>query len=336
MPVARSYLVTDAGFALRFGACLAAALLSALLAAVVLGDGAAAFVDMVSTRFSHKLIALTGSSPLLSWALLGLLSSSCCALKLLLGFFSFGCAGFNTWLGPCRPGFLALTLLAQAWSWLRVATQPSWQPFQWRGAAASSAVCLALSFLPEVLHATLKARARAGAKATAVGAAGTTGSGNGSGVGSAQGDGVRVVYDIEGLGCIACVNTVSRALDAEESVVVSSVDIEAGTVTVVLKEAGAAGGVAELLDGIGFPATLRDGAEGGAGKSGAAKTKGGGTMAAAAKSGPAAEAVVAAAAAGERGGGGSDDGDGKEDGVKGRETKPVRRRSARTRARRAG
>ena len=332
MPVARSYLVTDAGFALRFGACLAAALLSALLAALVLGDGAAAFVDMVSTRFSHKLIALTGSSPLLSWALLGLLSSSCCALQLLLGFFSFGCAGFNTWLGPCRPGFLALTLFAQAWSWLRVATQPSWQPFQWRGAAASSAVCLALSFLPEVLHATLTARARAGAKATAVGAAGT-GSGNGNGVGSAQGDGVRVVYDIEGLGCIACVTTVSQALGAEESVVVSSVDIEAGTVTVVLKEAGAAGGVAELLDGIGFPATLRDGAEGGAGNGGAVETQGNVTTTTAAASGPAKEVVVAAAAAGER------DGDGKvdeEDGVKGRATKPVRRRSARTRARRAG
>ena len=49
------------------------------------------------------------------WSLMGLLSSSCCALQLLLNLASMGCAGFNTWLGPVRPHMRALTVLVQIW-----------------------------------------------------------------------------------------------------------------------------------------------------------------------------------------------------------------------------
>ena len=41
------------------------------------------------------------------WSLLGLLSSACCVLQIILNLFSFGCAGFNTLLGPVRPPLIA-------------------------------------------------------------------------------------------------------------------------------------------------------------------------------------------------------------------------------------
>ena len=56
---------------------------------------------------------LRGAHGLEWWAALSLLSSSCCALQLLLNAFSLGCAGFNTYLGPLRPFFLALTAHAR-------------------------------------------------------------------------------------------------------------------------------------------------------------------------------------------------------------------------------
>lgn len=64
---------------------------------------------------------------------LGLLSSSCCLVQLVLNAASFGCAGFNTVLGPLRPLFLALTLH------LYVPLRPV------------SAVALAIALSPELL-----------------------------------------------------------------------------------------------------------------------------------------------------------------------------------------
>lgn len=81
------------------------------------------------------------------WSLLGLLSSSCCALQILLNAFSFGCAGFNTTLGPLRPTFVALTLLVQATSW-HVALP---RPWQWAPTAATTLLAATLTLLPEAL-----------------------------------------------------------------------------------------------------------------------------------------------------------------------------------------
>jgi hypothetical protein len=51
------------------------------------------------------------------WFLMGMLSSSCCIVQLVLSALSFGCAGFNTWLGPVRPLMLAITTWLQLYSW---------------------------------------------------------------------------------------------------------------------------------------------------------------------------------------------------------------------------
>lgn len=82
------------------------------------------------------------------WSLLGLLSSSCCALQLILNSMSMGCAGFNTVLGPIRPTLLSLTIMLQMGSWY-----VAWsRPWQWAPTAISSMLVLFLSFLPELLH----------------------------------------------------------------------------------------------------------------------------------------------------------------------------------------
>ena len=82
------------------------------------------------------------------WSLLGLLSSSCCALQLLLNALSMGCAGFNSILGPWRPTLLAWTCLVQVGSWV-----VAWdRPYQWAPTATASVVVLSLALLPEVLH----------------------------------------------------------------------------------------------------------------------------------------------------------------------------------------
>merc|ERR1719198_2078050 len=84
------------------------------------------------------------------WTLLALMSSSCCALQLLLNLFSFGCAGFNTVLGPARPFLLALTLLTQTLVWHAALTGRG--PTLIRAAVGGTLVSAALTFLPEALE----------------------------------------------------------------------------------------------------------------------------------------------------------------------------------------
>eukprot|EP00934_Nitzschia_sp_Nitz4_P004858 Nitzschia sp. Nitz4//scaffold38_size140716//91213//91983//NITZ4_003152-RA/size140716-processed-gene-0.40-mRNA-1//1//CDS//3329550093//4848//frame0 len=71
--------------------------------------------------------------------ILPLLSSACCLLQILINISvgASGCAGFNTYLGPIRPGFLALFLYLNMRSW------PTISQFLLRGF---------LVFLPELVH----------------------------------------------------------------------------------------------------------------------------------------------------------------------------------------
>ena len=129
------------------------------------------------------------------WAALSLLSSSCCALQLLLNAFSLGCAGFNTYLGPLRPFFLALTAHARllaadaAAGVARLSGPPSGVAAARYRAAAIFAY--GLTFLPEIL--ALVSRARRGETREAPGA---------------------TVYDVAlpTMGCQACVSTVEEKL----------------------------------------------------------------------------------------------------------------------------
>jgi hypothetical protein len=83
------------------------------------------------------------------WSVLGLLSSSCCVLQLLLNVFSLGCAGFNTWLGPLRPLMLAITVSLQASMW-RVALTGRGERLL-VSATGATTVTAVLSLLPELL-----------------------------------------------------------------------------------------------------------------------------------------------------------------------------------------
>lgn len=138
---------------------------------------------------------LRGAHGLEWWAALSLLSSSCCALQLLLNAFSLGCAGFNTYLGPLRPFFLALTAHARlsaadaAAGVARLSGPPSGVAAARYRAAAIFAY--GLTFLPEIL--ALVSRARRGETREAPGA---------------------TVYDVAlpTMGCQACVSTVEEKL----------------------------------------------------------------------------------------------------------------------------
>lgn len=82
------------------------------------------------------------------WSVFGLVSSSCCAVQLVLNVFNIGCAGFNTVLGPWRPVFIGLTAALQTAVWAHVYLNPH----MWYMAAVGSLVAFSLSFLPEFLH----------------------------------------------------------------------------------------------------------------------------------------------------------------------------------------
>ena len=72
---------------------------------------------LLSETVLRDLQTSTTSSLSLPDLILSTLSGCCCGIQLILNLFSFGCAGFNTVLGPWRPCFLSATLLTQAFSW---------------------------------------------------------------------------------------------------------------------------------------------------------------------------------------------------------------------------
>ena len=257
-PEARLYLVTEAGFLGRFIAVVSTALLALWVASHF--EAAVGLLDSVSHRLQFQLIIYANQSSqhsqLLGWFLLSMLSSSCCALQLFLGLFSFGCAGFNTVLGPLRPGFLAFTLLAQGWMWKTILDQPARASYQ--ASALATGLSIALSFLPEALHYGF--------------ASGPLGRGT-----KGRNATVIVEFDVEGLGCIACSKTIARVLSGHDAVRNVKVTIETGIVAAELdtaaKGTSAAGGqaaktaaddtadiakeLAVLMDEAGFPAVPR-------------------------------------------------------------------------------
>ena len=205
-----SYLIWDAGFGVRFvGTAIA-------LAAMAFGASRSTTAWLFGMELQGRL--MTQLQMLAHryewWSLLGLLSSSCCALQLLLNVFSFGCAGFNTLLGPLRPYLLAITAALQASVWHAA--------LRGRGASlVSSAVggtllCLALAFLPEVIE----LRVKYGRSVLAA-------------VDEASSDDVCVVR-VGGMGCTACTLKVQAALEALPGVRACAVNLESGRATLSL------------------------------------------------------------------------------------------------------
>ena len=114
VPYKKEHLVWEDGFGTRFAGSLLVCCAVAVGASLSPGawlpaaHGAQAALRRQLLRLCHRLEW---------WSALGLLSSSCCALQLLLNSLSFGCAGFNTVLGPLRPQLLALTTTLQLGMW---------------------------------------------------------------------------------------------------------------------------------------------------------------------------------------------------------------------------
>ena len=193
------------------------------------------------------------------WSALGLLSSSCCALQLLLNALSFGCAGFNTVLGPLRPQLLALTTTLQLGMWhalLGGAGAGAGAP-RWPAALAASGVSAALALLPEALHAWVHWR----------GGDGGGGGGGGLGAGFRQGAGeaagaaavaaVALDVQVDGMGCTACTAKVKGALEAMPEVASATVCLQRGAASLLLDGASADGPdlrrrVAATLSAAGF------------------------------------------------------------------------------------
>jgi len=173
------------------------------------------------------------------WSVMALLSSACCLVQVVLNLFSLGCAGFNTWLGPMRPIFLATTTLLQCWAWWVVATQA---PTQWPYVSASSSLVLSMSFLPEVLH-MLQHRPEptAGPEAALV-----------------------AELTVGGMGCVSCAQKIQSVVEALSGVGSCRVSVEQGTASVALtdavghaQKAGLLAAVLQATREAGFEASLK-------------------------------------------------------------------------------
>ena len=184
-------------FAIAATTCVALAL---LVSQSPLGrSGAAAWYPVYDTLFVR-----TGL-----WTVLGLLSSSCCLLQLMLNAFSIGCAGFNTVLGPVRPYFMALALTLQAVMWQGVLTgEAPMDP-----AITSTALTVSLTFLPELLNAVMQRDAVPAAD-------------------------VDLRLRVGGMGCTACSVKVKAALEGVDGVSSCTVAFEEGCAQLQLDGSG--------------------------------------------------------------------------------------------------
>ncbi|CAE8582098.1 unnamed protein product [Polarella glacialis] len=137
---------------------------------------------------------MDGAHRLQWWGAIGLLSSSCCALQLLLNALNFGCAGFNNILGPLRPTLCALTLCVQSAVWYTALNAPVPQLAY---VAPCTALAVGLTLLPELTYfwvsRAVKAKAHTGLT---------------TGVQSC------LALAVEGMGCVSCTKKVAEVLDS--------------------------------------------------------------------------------------------------------------------------
>ena len=240
------HLVTDVGFINTTAKWL-------LLEAVLLGS---AYMHeplrfyAIDVYEEIKLKMLGVAHHMAWWSLLGLLSSACCVLQIILNIFSFGCAGFNTVLGPVRPPLIALTCIAQSISWY--VAYPL--PFQWGPTAATTVLSLLLTFSPELLYVFNKRRFEA---ANAISPSASEAKGKARSV-------VRLVFEPKAMGCISCVTKVRKTLSANTSVVACSVSLETASAVALLSLHAQDQEALKLADDLvhqivaaGFPAKLQ-------------------------------------------------------------------------------
>ncbi|CAD7922426.1 unnamed protein product [Amoebophrya sp. A25] len=202
-------------------------------------------------------------SGLRSLFVLATMSGSCCAIQLGLNLFSFGCAGFNTVLGPWRPFLLSLTATSQAAMWLNLlkdVTGTTETPILVEGiesssriitttgsattssattrilsAALTTAISTCLALLPELLYLwdhrkSSKAESLLLCQDDLVGSkpARTEQSASNLVTDVGQTSEQTLRLRVEGMGCVACVNAVTNAVNKQGSLTsfrVSTVDV---------------------------------------------------------------------------------------------------------------
>jgi len=195
-----AYLVHSPGFASAFcGWFVCLGLLSQLLTKY-------ATLHWMSTWQSLHVELLIAAS---SWqwsGVLGLLSSACCLLQVILNVFSLGCAGFNTYLGPMRPFFLSCTVLLQLQSWSLAGANPL---IDTRYVALSSSIAASLAMMPEVLYLYHQCTGGARTKASSV-----------------------ITLKLEGMGCISCATTVRDLALKHRGTVEATVSVNDGIATI--------------------------------------------------------------------------------------------------------
>lgn len=231
----KAFLIWDQGFLLRFFASLVA---------ILAGAGAVAQIPEVQLfvweAYQEVLFRLMdGANRMAWWSVIGLLSSSCCALQLVLNAFNLGCAGFNTTLGPLRPFFCALTVCCQGVVWYTAYDKP----FQRLYVGASTALVATLTMLPEMTAYWVQRGA-----APKGGAAAPPRS--------------RAVFALEGMGCAACTKKVAEVVDATPEAVGRQVSLERKELVVLLTASAAeaaevvAPALCQRLGAAGFAASV--------------------------------------------------------------------------------
>ena len=163
--------------------------------------------------------------------MLSLLSSSCCVIQLALNMLSVGCAGFNSILGPARPFFLACALHARVLLRRAAVAAPGVDPRVRQMNVYGGALAVAVAFAPEVVALVGRLRRR---RSDAVGAASLT-------------------LDLSSMGCVACVDAVSRAIRSVDGVVDASVTVGAATVSVTEANDAMAAAISDAVRRAGFP-----------------------------------------------------------------------------------
>jgi len=219
------YLVTDEGFITKF-----------VINMVGLTFGFACLRSIPSLRqYGTQLITnhlLTTNN--VWWFGLGLASSSCCAIQLILNALSVGCAGFNTILGPIRPTLLSGTLLMQIAFWYTGTTT------LFRSKLQSSLLVGILSLLPELLTIWTKVRSPASVSTT-------------------NNKEYAIALEMgKSVGCAACVTTVKGILDNIQTVVNYNVSMETGTLQLNLTNDTDLATILKTLDAGGYPMKLLD------------------------------------------------------------------------------
>ena len=106
--------------------------------------------DVISLYLWSQEMTLTTAHRYALWSVVGLLSSSCCALQLLLNALSMGCAGWNA-LGPYRPFFLSLTMYLQVGAWYAKSFLQSASVNQSTTRVGMTLWVILLSLSPEIL-----------------------------------------------------------------------------------------------------------------------------------------------------------------------------------------